>query len=281
MDVWCWWLPHALGCAHGVVCTWVCDLNASAADFYTPFSFDNAILQRSNLGGLGGRCTDTTLCTEMQSVTQANDLREVRFTLVANSKTLDSSTGSAIPIDLRVTNETEYRAWNIRLNGIKRQTLGDKSGFFGVINLKGPRLAVQGDGSNTIPRGYWNDQFTFVQLRYEFIDGRFRDSAVESTRNTPIVVPRTFFTVGRRQRQARQGSLGEHSSTTAAQQQHIAQEIQSGDGGPSLTAARVRIWRAHSVASRTQSQWPQSRSHASTTRQTTQQSHPHLCRDPP
>ena len=46
-----------------------------------------------------------------------------------------------------------------------------------------------------MPRGYWNDQFTFVQLRYEFIDGRFRDSAVESIRNTPITIPRTFFTV--------------------------------------------------------------------------------------
>ena len=61
--------------------------------------------------------------------------------------------------------------------------------------VAGPRLASQGDGVNTVPRGYWNDQFTFVQLRYEFIDGRFRDSPMESVRNTPIVVGRTFFTV--------------------------------------------------------------------------------------
>ena len=99
-------LTHVHACCSGGV----------GADFYTPFSFDNAILQRSNLGGLGGRCTEASLCTEMQSVTQVNDLREVRFALVANSKTLDEQ-GNAIPIDLRVTNETEYRAWNIRLNG--------------------------------------------------------------------------------------------------------------------------------------------------------------------
>ena len=99
-------LTHVHACCSGGV----------GADFYTPFSFDNAVLTRSNLGGLGGRCTEASLCTEMESVTQANDLREVRFSLVANSKTLDEQ-GNAIPIDLRVTNETEYRAWNIRLNG--------------------------------------------------------------------------------------------------------------------------------------------------------------------
>ena len=119
-------------------------LRLFASDFYTPFSFDNAVLGRSNLGGLGGRCTDAGLCAELQTVTQANDgptnnLREVRFNLVANSRQLDPQ-GRAIPVDLRVTNETEYRAWNIRLNGIKRQVFGDKSGFFGVVNLKGAPL---------------------------------------------------------------------------------------------------------------------------------------------
>ena len=33
---------------------------------------------------------------------------------------------------------------------------------------------MQGDGPNVAPRGYWNDQFTFVQLQYEFISGDCR-----------------------------------------------------------------------------------------------------------
>ena len=57
------------------------------------------------------------------------------------------------------------------------------------MNLKGPRLAVQRDGPNVAPRGYWTDQFTFVQLRYEFLD-----SADESLTGTPVELPRTFLT---------------------------------------------------------------------------------------
>ena len=43
------------------------------------------------------------------------------------------------PVDLRITNQTEYRAWNIFINGIKRKT----NGAFGVVNLQAPREAAQ------------------------------------------------------------------------------------------------------------------------------------------
>jgi len=72
-----------------------------------------------------------------------------------------------VTIDLRVTNQTEYRAWRETLNGIKRQDEGDGNvGYFGVINLLGPRIPSQRPLDK-----FWNEHFTFVQLRYDFING--------------------------------------------------------------------------------------------------------------
>ena len=48
------------------------------------------------------------------------------------------------------------RAWNERLNGIKRQVANDQAGYFGVINLLGPRTTAQ--------NRHWNEFFTFVQV---------------------------------------------------------------------------------------------------------------------
>jgi hypothetical protein len=84
-------------------------------------------------------------------------------------------------IDLRVTNETEYRAWRVKLNGIKRRNQGDSAGYFGVINLLGPRSPRQPGGPDT----QWNPEFTFVQLRYSFVG---RNSG------NPIVIDRTYLT---------------------------------------------------------------------------------------
>ena len=65
---------------------------------------------------------------------------------------------------LRITNETDYRAWNPRHNGVKRQEEGTRVGFFGAVNLLGPRTVDQ----RPLDR-FWNDQFTIVQLRYTFM----------------------------------------------------------------------------------------------------------------
>ena len=90
-----------------------------------------------------------------------------------------------VQIDLRITNESEYRAWNTYHNGIKRQCAdscnvdvrcGDRAGYFGAINLLAPR-------HRTYVR-VWNEHFTFVQLKYEFLrsDGQ------------PLNIGRTYMT---------------------------------------------------------------------------------------
>lgn len=70
---------------------------------------------------------------------------------------------SDLELWMRVTNESVYRAWNPRHNGVKRQSEGTAVGFFGAINLLGPRTISQRPYSK-----YWSDLFTFVQLRYSF-----------------------------------------------------------------------------------------------------------------
>ena len=73
---------------------------------------------------------------------------------------VDKTQGRWDPIWLRITNETEYRGWNVRLNGVKRVDDGEKVGFFGVINLLGPRTTLQRPFDK-----YWSDQFTIDDSR--------------------------------------------------------------------------------------------------------------------
>ena len=141
-------------------------------DSFTPIGFDIAKLIRSNLGGKGGRCVTPGLCEELQTESTP---REILYQTVGFTRPPLAYEA----IDLRVTNETEYRAWRIRLNGIKRQRTGDSFGYFGVINLLGPRAPGQPGGPDT----QWDPEFTFVQLRYTFL-GR-------NTRG-PIVIDRTY-----------------------------------------------------------------------------------------
>ena len=82
-------------------------------------------------------------------------------------------------IDLRIRNETAYRAWNERVNGIKREYTDNNEGFFGVINLLGPRTAAQRPLNM-----YWDAALTFVQLRYEFL----------TAAGAPLTLGRTFLT---------------------------------------------------------------------------------------
>ena len=63
-----------------------------------------------------------------------------------NTHVLFRNMGFAIngaEIWMRITNETEYRAWNPRHNGVKRQEEGTTVGMFGAINLLGPRSTTQ------------------------------------------------------------------------------------------------------------------------------------------
>ena len=92
-------------------------------------------------------------------------------------------------IDLRITNLTAYYAWDNngrKWNGLKRFTKDGSgvtsgrygSGGFGSVNLKGPRSPKQ--------NGWvWRERATYVELLYEFINGRTGAS---------IRLPRTYLT---------------------------------------------------------------------------------------
>ena len=56
------------------------------------------------------------------------------------------------------------RAWNPRINGVKRtQGTGAAAGYFGVINLLGPRSPLQRPADR-----FWREHFTYVELEYAF-----------------------------------------------------------------------------------------------------------------
>ena len=67
---------------------------------------------------MGGRCRTPGLCDEVQSPSMP---REILF------KGVGYDVGST-RIDLRITNQTEYRAWVIDRNGIKRVSSDGKTG---------------------------------------------------------------------------------------------------------------------------------------------------------
>ena len=129
------------------------------ADSFTSISFDNATLVTSNLGGEGGRCSTAGLCSQLESASTPPDIYFAGVGAV-----VDATSGTTATVDLRVSNETEYRARNANLNGIKRQEEGGSTGFFGVVNLLGPRSQTQ------LPLTlFWHNHFTYVQLRYDFL----------------------------------------------------------------------------------------------------------------
>ena len=73
--------------------------------------FSGARLVRSNLGGLGGRCAEPDECAETQTATTP---RELYFSNVLSLVDPLASTFTARTdaVDLRVTNQSEYRAWS-------------------------------------------------------------------------------------------------------------------------------------------------------------------------
>ena len=144
-------------------------------DSFTPLSFDEATLVRSNLGGMGGRCwldigNSTGLCADDTAPT-ATSPRELYFSTLG----ADRITGDKI--DLRIKNLTEYRWWSKKWNGIKRIEVDGTVGYFGAVNLLGPRARSQ-IGKQ------WDSEFTMVELKYEFANQRTSD---------PYVIDRTYM----------------------------------------------------------------------------------------
>ena len=148
--------------------------------------FDGAVLARSNLGGQGGRCSALDLCDEVQSSTTPHEIliRDVGVNEIASQYNEGRRTLQE-PIDLRITNTTEYHGWNTNVNGITRRSQ-ERYASFGVINLLGPRLPSQSGYS-------WNSEFTFVELKFEFLT-RTASAWSAAVTHTPITLRRTFLT---------------------------------------------------------------------------------------
>ena len=136
---------------------------------FQEITFETAQLAYSNLGGLGGRCDQQgSLCTEGSTTSgTAHDI------YISNVGTTQEGT----QLDLRITNESEYRAWSVYLNGVKRVQRDSVSGYFCVVNLLAPRASNQ--------RRHWNAWVTQVDLRYTFIS---------ASAQTPVVIERVLLT---------------------------------------------------------------------------------------
>ena len=70
-------------------------------------------------------------------------------------------------VDMIITNETEYYAWNTQWNGVKRPSEGVQTdtGAFAVVNLLGARDETQQGRIEG-----WR-HFSYVQLRIQFVTG--------------------------------------------------------------------------------------------------------------
>lgn len=135
---------------------------------FVPILFRDASTVRSNLGGQGGRCNQGPLpqgCDEQASTDppDSSSLQEIYIrnvgTNVIGLEHTDGVPTNGRQIDMRITNLTEYRAWEPEWNGVKRVEPDDYS--FAVINLLGPRKS---DWAK-----HWNEVMTFTELRIEFL----------------------------------------------------------------------------------------------------------------
>jgi hypothetical protein len=172
-------------------------------DSFTPIYFDYAQMISSNLGGQGGRCVDTyyvdqqlsvpwsDLCERQQPTVNVPDssptARDGNMDLVVRNVGQLAANGGLTEISLRITNVTEYYGWNTRHNGVKRLVIGNDIGYFGAINLLGPRSATQRPVTKQ-----WTNLFTLVQLNFAFLTDLTPGQA--SRTYQPITLGRTFLT---------------------------------------------------------------------------------------
>jgi hypothetical protein len=188
---------------------------------YTNITFDNAVLVQSNLGGQGGRCVtrynsaaDVTtswrdLCLEAQPGVNHTDAPFVphvppspgrwgnQHVLLQNLGVKQTYDGNGVvtrsdQLWLLISNESEYRAWNPRPNGVKRTSWGTMTGSFGAINLLGPRSSTSRPANK-----FWHSEVTIVQLRYNFVTeksaGSYYSDSTGARGLRPLDVGRIIF----------------------------------------------------------------------------------------
>ena len=105
----------------------------------------NGILEHSNLGGLGGRCTMPgmeELCITRGAPT-ASTPHEMLFRGIGRPNDNYLTPEHVMDtVDMRITNISEYRGFNTLTNGIKDGTPNSNAtGCFGSINLLAPRTS--------------------------------------------------------------------------------------------------------------------------------------------
>ena len=86
-------------------------------------------------------------------------------------------------------NETEYHGWNQYITGIKRDSGRDKTGCFGVVNLRAPHPSGLMQG----PR-HWASLMTTVQLRFDFLKESRRHASSSGRVLVPYTLARTYIT---------------------------------------------------------------------------------------
>ena len=130
---------------------------------------DDTTIVRSNLGGQGGRCVTTPatatspavpwsdVCDEQCDIATGECDSPPELYLATVAYMTDSSGTTCV--NMRITNLTEYRAWQTTNNGVKLATGATDSGSFGVINLLAPREPTTAPTSM-----FWNSALTFVEL---------------------------------------------------------------------------------------------------------------------
>ena len=95
------------------------------------------------------------------------------------------------PAFMRFLREHRNTEWN----GIKRRgSIDERIGYFGVINLLSPRSTLQRPFSK-----YWNDAFTYVQLRYDFLTTTLPMQTARHHSPSVIVItlrPRLWYLAG-------------------------------------------------------------------------------------
>lgn len=170
-------------------------------DSFVKIGMSVATTVRSNLGGQGGRC-HLGVIPDGCEIPVASDppaagsspheiyLRDIGRNDIHPQYQPHFNAAAGQFVDMRITNLTEYYAWNTRWNGVKIGRDGTTNQF-AVVNLLGPR-------SDDMPGRIWNNELTFVELNVEFL-GRtvpwdeHSDPAVQAVSATPLTLARTYI----------------------------------------------------------------------------------------
>ena len=161
-------------------------------------TLENARLVQSNLGGQDGPCANSGVCDEPPPVVSTAENSHILVRDIFLQSPQLEGTGRYLSTEsfwMRITNDTEYRAWNTRSNGIRRVTTTTTSGGTSVaafmsINLLGPRLPTMRPLDK-----YWNERYTLAQFRVTIMSERGSYASQGLAALAPRVFEQLFFVI--------------------------------------------------------------------------------------